>query len=199
MAAGVACRSSTGPLARRDLLERLCRSMRRDGAMIFVGIDWAEAHHDVCVLDRRRGGAGDTADPRGPRGCGPTARAARRPRRGARRGGRRHRDRPGPARDGPAGRGLHRCMRSTRSPRPAIGSATPRVGPSPTGLMRGCSRTSCAPTGSTIGGGSRQRAAWRHQGPRAGPPEPHLDPTAPDERAAQRVARVLPRRPRRLR
>ena len=20
--------------------------------MIFVGIDWAEAHHDVCVLDR---------------------------------------------------------------------------------------------------------------------------------------------------
>ncbi len=23
--------------------------------MIFVGIDWAEAHHDVCVLDEQGG------------------------------------------------------------------------------------------------------------------------------------------------
>jgi hypothetical protein len=23
------------------------------GAVIFVGDDWAEAHHDVCVLDER--------------------------------------------------------------------------------------------------------------------------------------------------
>ena len=52
MAAGVACRSSTGPLGRRDLPQRLmCSSKGDERLTIFVGIDWAEAHHDVCLLD----------------------------------------------------------------------------------------------------------------------------------------------------
>ena len=25
--------------------------LTRGGEMIFVGVDWAEAHHDVCVMD----------------------------------------------------------------------------------------------------------------------------------------------------
>jgi hypothetical protein len=26
---------------------------RKEGRVIFVGIDWSEAHHDVCVLDEQ--------------------------------------------------------------------------------------------------------------------------------------------------
>ena len=40
---------STDPLACRWV--PLARSVTQGGSMIFVGIDWAERHHDVCVID----------------------------------------------------------------------------------------------------------------------------------------------------
>ncbi|MGI0130076.1 MAG: IS110 family transposase, partial [Thermoplasmata archaeon] len=46
------CRaSSTDPLGRRG--SPLARRVRRPGraAVIYLGIDWAEAHHDVCLMD----------------------------------------------------------------------------------------------------------------------------------------------------
>jgi hypothetical protein len=56
-AGGMTCRSlSTGPLGRRIVSSRLgvlCGSVREGGGVIEVGIDWAEDHHDVAVLDRR--------------------------------------------------------------------------------------------------------------------------------------------------
>src|SRR3990172_6500873 len=52
MAAGVACRRALVHQLAAPFLERPSgTTRRRDRMMIFVGIDWAEAHHDVCVLD----------------------------------------------------------------------------------------------------------------------------------------------------
>src|SRR6266540_4164152 len=44
--------SSTDPLARRPSPPGSSVD-REEGRVIFVGIDWAEGHHDVCVLDER--------------------------------------------------------------------------------------------------------------------------------------------------
>ena len=65
--------------------------------MIFVGIDWAEAHHDVCVLDDEGAVLAKGRVPDGVEGVAPAARPGRRARREPGRGGRRDRDRPGPA------------------------------------------------------------------------------------------------------
>ena len=180
MAAGVACRSSTGPLARRDPPRAAPHEGGRMERSIFVGIDWAEAHHDVCVLDS----AGEVlAARRIPEGLEGVARLhallgehADEPDRG----GRRHRDRPGPARGRPArGRLRGACGQ------PARGLALPRAPHHEPGQVRprrcaGARRPRAHRPPAPSGGGPRQRAAWRHQGPRPGPPEPHLDAAAPD-------------------
>ena len=64
--------------------------------MIFVGVDWAEAHNDVLVMDEAGGGArpGALCDRRGR--ARPAARPGGRSRRGAGRGDGRHRDRSRP-------------------------------------------------------------------------------------------------------
>jgi hypothetical protein len=43
--------SSTDPLGRRRLLEAHPTRRAREAAVIFVGVDWGEAHHDACVMD----------------------------------------------------------------------------------------------------------------------------------------------------
>ena len=46
------CRSSTEPLGRPDLLRRLVVQVRREEeTVLFVGNDWAEAHHDIEIED----------------------------------------------------------------------------------------------------------------------------------------------------
>jgi len=71
--------------------------------VLLVGIDWAERHHDVCLMARRRPGAGRRADRRWCDRGGSAARAHRHARRRAGRGPGGDRDRPGVA-GGGAGR-----------------------------------------------------------------------------------------------
>jgi hypothetical protein len=33
-----------------QLSSRSCSSVEKGGAVIFVGVDWAEDHHDICVM-----------------------------------------------------------------------------------------------------------------------------------------------------
>jgi transposase len=42
---------STDPFDRRALLRARGRDTRREEQVIFVGIDWSERHHDVCLMD----------------------------------------------------------------------------------------------------------------------------------------------------
>lgn len=45
---------STDPLGRRQGVLRSSAessSARKEDRMIFVGNDWSEGHHDVCVMD----------------------------------------------------------------------------------------------------------------------------------------------------
>jgi len=48
----VGCRaSSTEPLGRCNP-PRAHVHQSRGGAVIFVGVDWAEDHHDICVMNQ---------------------------------------------------------------------------------------------------------------------------------------------------
>ena len=120
--------------------------------MLFVGVDWAEDHHDVCVVD----GAGKVlAKGRVPDGLEGVARlhelvaAAGRAR-----------TRTGP-RSSSASRSTGACWcgpwspqatrwwRSTPWPSTATGTATGLGAPSPTEAAPGCWPTRCAPTATT--------------------------------------------------
>ena len=73
--------------------------------MIFAGVDWAEAHHDVHVQDESGKRLGGGRLPEGVEGITRFHELAARHVAGARRGGDRDRDRPGPVRRGPGGAG----------------------------------------------------------------------------------------------
>src|SRR4051794_9810127 len=55
MAGGMACRTSTDPLGRHGLLlqgsGRRMPNRRRVRGVLFIGNDWAEAHHDIELVD----------------------------------------------------------------------------------------------------------------------------------------------------
>ena len=117
--------------------------------MIFVGDDWAEAHHDVYLMRRGRRPAGVAATTRGHRGRPRVARAHRRltPTTPARWWS-------GSRPTGACGsrrwsRPAIRCTRSTRWRRRATATATPCRAPSPIRVTPRCWPSWCAPTGTT--------------------------------------------------
>ena len=118
--------------------------------MLFVGVDWAEAHHDVCVLDEEGAVLGKRRVRRHPGGLGP-ARSMLVDHLGRRRArGRHRRDREGPwaSRDR-AGRCWLSSLRGEPDVGFALSRASPALGPSPIPATPRCSPTSCAPTGTT--------------------------------------------------
>ena len=163
--------------------------------MIFVGDDWAEAHHDVAVQDERDAvGAAAVAG----RGGGVRAAAC---------AGRRPLDEPGEVVIGietdrgvwvpalvaagyvvyainPIAAARYRERHTSRAPR-----ATP--------VTRTCSPSSSAPTATTIAPLPATVSWPRRQDPGPGPPEPDLDPATPDSTScARRCGSSTPRRSR---
>jgi hypothetical protein len=159
--------------------------------VLVVGLDWAEDHHDVVVMDGLGGVAARQRVPEGLAGlgwcmsCWPP----------------RWRIRPrwwsGPrptvaCSSAPWWRLATRCMRSTRWPSAATATAIRPRGPS---LMLGCQglgRPGPPRPPQPPPHRRRQRAGRGGQGAGPAPPEPGLDPPTPGEPAAQPVGGVLP-------
>ena len=165
--------------------------------MIFVGVDWAEAHHDVHVADEEGRRLSKGRLPEGVEGIARFHELV-----GA------HVEDPEEVVIGietdrglfvsPSSRPATSSTRSTRTRRRAIGSATRRAAPSPTPATRTCSPTSCAPTATTTGSSPPTGRGRRDQGPRPGAPDHDLVQGPPGERPAIDIARVLPGRAPRL-
>ena len=47
----MSCQLSTDPLGAPRLLQAREVVEKKEGGVIFVGIDWSEDHHDVCVMN----------------------------------------------------------------------------------------------------------------------------------------------------
>ncbi len=165
---------STGPLGRRDRLCGCSAVAQEVGSlMIFVGIDWAEAHHDVCILDVERPGARGRADrATGVEGVAQLhALLAEHAERAGRRRGR-HRDRSRPARE----RTRRGRLRGPRD-QPAVcgplpGAPHDEPAPSPTGATRASWPTSSGPIATCHRPvAADSRAARGDQGPGPEPPE----------------------------
>ena len=92
--------------------------------MIYVGIDWAEAHHDACVMDEAGTVLATGRVPEGVKGLAKLHEMVADPCGGALRGRRRDRDRPGTAGGGTGG---HRLPRVRDQPDGGL----PLPGPSP--------------------------------------------------------------------
>ena len=114
---------------------------------VYCGIDWAEDHHDIALVDRDGQAAGPPPDQRRRGRAGRAAGPARRARRQPRRPG------PGGDRDAPRAAGglpaRHRPPGLPRQPDgggPLPGPALGRREGNPTTATRSCWPTCCAPT-----------------------------------------------------
>jgi hypothetical protein len=159
--------------------------------VLFVGLDWAEDHHDVVVMDDLGGVAARQRVPEGLAGL----RLVHELLAG-------HVEDPAEVVVGTeTDRGLFvgrwwrpatRCMRSTRWPSAATATAMPPRGPIRCCRCQGPGRPGPDRPAQPPPGRRRQRAGRGGQGPGPDPPESGLDPPAPAEPAAQPVAGVLP-------
>ena len=120
---------------------------RGSSVAVFCGIDWAEDHHDIALVDHDGTLAGQTPDRRRRGRVRRAAAAAGRGRRQRRTSRSRWRSRPAAACWWPACAPPDaRCSRSTRCRCRATATGTRSRGTSPTPATRSCWPTSCAPT-----------------------------------------------------
>ena len=161
--------------------------------MVFVGVDWAEAHHDVCVVDHEGAVLARRRIVEGIEGlAGLHGLLAE------------HAEEPDEVIVGiETDRGL--LVSSLVAAGYEIYAINPLAvaryrdrhgisGASPTRATPSSSPTSCAPTGTTTGRSQETPSSPRRSRSSPGRTRVHLGPSAPGERAAQRAAGVLPGR-----
>ena len=68
MTGGMSCLEHCSIRASGDLLGSAIKPAFKEVRMIFVGVDWAEDHHDVCLLDKQGVGLGKRRVPEGMEG-----------------------------------------------------------------------------------------------------------------------------------
>ena len=159
--------------------------------MIFVGDDWAEAHHDVCVLDEQ-GGGWEAAGAEGLAGIGQLHALLAEHAERAGRGRDRDRDRSrlwvaALLEAGYRVYAINPLAASRYRDRHAVSGAKSDPGRRAGAGRSGAHRPPPAPRG-----GGRQRAGRGRQGARACPSGPDLDAPAAGQPAALDAARVLP-------
>ncbi len=161
--------------------------------MIFVGIDWPEAHHDVCVLDEQGNVLAKGRVAEGVEGLGRLhAMVAE------------HAEEPsevvvasrstGDCSSDCSSRRTTTSTRSTPSRSAGTGTATPSPAPSPIRAMPRCWPTSCGPIGQNhreVAGDTDLAEAIKVLGP--GSPVARLDAPASGEPAPEHAPGVLPR------
>jgi hypothetical protein len=147
----VGCRASEHCLRAPQVLLWLTdrRSQRRRIAMLFVGVDWGERHHDLCLLDQDGTMLAARRIADGLAGVGGAACAGGRPCAGPGAGGGRDRDRLRAGWSGRCWLPATRCMRLTRSWWAATAAAIGSHGPSLTAATPRCWPTWSAPTATT--------------------------------------------------